>query len=90
MIEEIKKILYDPKKDKDKYKRININNGFNNNYIEYQRNGGEDEILSVKEYLDMIKLYLNNMINNHKNQNECKILLSLTTNFKSSNNFKET
>ena len=41
MIEEIKKILYDPKKDKDKYKRININNGFNNNYIEYQRNGGK-------------------------------------------------
>ena len=33
---------------------------------------------------------VNNMINNHKNQNECKILLSLTTNFKSSNNFKET
>ena len=38
----------------------------------------------------MIKPDLSNMINNHKTQNESKIQSSLTINFVSSKNFKET
>ena len=38
----------------------------------------------------MIKTYLNNMINNHKTQMEWKIQVSLTINFVSSKDFKET
>ena len=38
----------------------------------------------------MIKPHLSNMINDHKTQNEAKIQSSLTINFVSSKNFKET
>ena len=38
----------------------------------------------------MIEPYLSNMINNHKTQNEWKIQLSLTINFVSSKNSRET
>ena len=47
-------------------------------------------MLSVKEYLDMIRQYLSDITNNHKTQNEWKIQLSLTINFVSSKDFKET
>ena len=38
----------------DYYKPIKIKGAFNNNYIEYERKGDKDKILSVKEYLYMI------------------------------------
>ena len=41
--------------------------------------------LSLKEYLDIIKLYLRDMINDHKAQfGECKIQLSVSIKFISS------
>ena len=49
-----------------------------------------NKILSVKEYLDMVRQYLGHIINNHKTQNEWKIQLSLAINFASSKDFKET
>ena len=76
--------------DEDYYKPIGIGNAFSSNYIEYQSNGDKDRILSVKEYLDMIRQYLRDIINNHKTQNEWKIQLSLAINFVPSKNFKET
>ena len=80
-IKEIEKILYEPKEEKYYYKPININNTFNNNYIEYDSNGDKDKTLSIKEYLDMIKQYLIDIIKNHKTQDQCKAQLIIKTNF---------
>ena len=57
------------------YEPVRSSNAFNNNYVEYESNGDKDKILTVKEYLDMIKQYLSNIINDHKTQGEWKIQL---------------
>ena len=52
--------------NEDYYKPVKTKSAFNNNYIEYESRGHKDENLSPKEYLDMIRPYLRDMINNHK------------------------
>ena len=55
--------------DSDYYKPIRTDGGFagrNNNYIEYTSKGDRYENLSPEEYLDMIRPYLRNLINDHK------------------------
>ena len=47
---------------------IKINDHFDNNYIEYQSKGNKDKILSIKEYLKIIKTYLCNIINDYKEE----------------------
>ena len=54
--------------DEDYYKPIITKSAFNSNYIQYEIVGGKDKNLSIKKYLDKIKPYLNDMINNHKAQ----------------------
>ena len=39
---------------------------FNGNYIEYQSNGNKDKNLSAKEYRNMIRPYLSDIINDHE------------------------
>ena len=46
--------------------------------------GNKDTILTVDEYLDIIRLYLRDMINDHKTQSEWKIQLTMAINFTSS------
>ena len=55
--------------DRDYYKSIKTNGGFagrNNNYIEYTSKGDRYENLSPKEYLNVIRPYLRDLINEHK------------------------
>ena len=59
--------------DEDYYKPIITNIAFNNNYIQYESKGNKDKILANDEYLDMIKPYLSNIINDHKTQGEWRI-----------------
>ena len=59
--------------DEDYYKRIIANGTFNNNYIQYESKGNKDEILTPSEYLDVIKQYLGDAINDHKTQGEWRI-----------------
>ena len=59
--------------DEDYYKPIITNNAFNNNYIQYERKGNKDKILTTNEYLDMIRPYLSDISNDHKTQGEWKI-----------------
>ena len=40
--------------------------GRNNNYIEYSSRGDRYKNLSPEEYLDLIRPYLRDLINNHK------------------------
>ena len=46
--------------------------------------------LSTKEYLDIIRPYLSDMINDHKTQSEWKIQLTMQINFISSKDSEET
>ena len=59
--------------DEDYYQPITINSGFNSNYIEYESKGDKDKISSIKEYLNMIRPYLRDIINDHKTQGEWKV-----------------
>ena len=55
--------------DRDYYKPIRTDDGFagrRNNYIEYKSKGDRYENLSPEEYLDMIRPYFRDLINNHK------------------------
>ena len=67
--------------DKDYYKPTLVKSGYNNNYIQYESKG--DKILTVKEYLGLIKLYLADMINDYKSKGEWKIQLTAEINFTS-------
>ena len=51
--------------DKDHYKPILVKSGYNNNYIQYESKG--DKILTLKEYLALIKQYLRKLIYYYKN-----------------------
>ena len=68
---------------------MRIFNDFSSNYIEYKGNGDKDKTLSIKDYLDEIKPYLGNIINDHKTQSELKIQLIMTINFISSKDSDE-
>ena len=56
--------------DEDYYKRIITKVSFNNSYIQYESIGDKKENLSIKEYLDIIRPYLSDIINDHKTQGE--------------------
>ena len=76
--------LFDSSVSEDYYKPIIVNSAFNNNYIQYESKGDKDKTLAIREYLNMIRPYLTDMINDHKNQGEWKIQLSAEINFISS------
>ena len=78
------KDLFDLSISEDYYKPIIVNGAFNNNYIQDESKGDRDKILTISEYLDMIRPYLVDMINDHKNQSEWKIQLTVAINFISS------
>ena len=59
--------------DEDYYKPIITNSGFNNNYIQYESKGNKGKILKANEYLSIIRLYLSDIINDHKTQGEWRI-----------------
>ena len=52
------------------YKPIRICNAFNNNCIEYESNGNKYKTLFIDDYLNMIRQYLGDVINDHKTQGE--------------------
>ena len=56
------------------YEPILIKTGFGNNYLEYRSEGNDS--LSFEECLNLIKPYLNDLINNKKDGGEWKLQLS--------------
>ena len=52
--------------------------------MEYESNGDKDKTLFTNDYLDMIRQYLSDIINDHKTQDEWKIQLAIAINFISS------
>ena len=76
--------MFDLSISEDYYKPIIVKGAFNNNYIQYESKGDKDKKLTISEYLDKIRPYLVDIINDHKNQSEWKIQLSAEINFISS------
>ena len=71
-----------------KKKKIIINSKksyfWSNIYIYYNSNGGKNKTLSVEEYLNKIRPYLKDIINNLKKSYKWKIQLTIAYNFISS------
>ena len=67
------KDLFDLPVDEDYYKPIITNGALNNSYIQYESKGSKDKILTPSEYLNMIRSYLSDIINNHKTHGEWRI-----------------
>ena len=61
------------------YKPILIRTAFNNNYLEYGSEGSNS--LSFTEYLNLIKPYLEDLINEKKNKGEWKLQLTVKISF---------
>ena len=62
---------------------------FNDNYVEYERRRDKDGNLSPEDYLDIIRPYLREIINNHKAHREWKTQLTMKINFVSSLDTRE-
>ena len=58
--------MFDLLISEDYYKPIIVYGAFNNNYIQYESKGDKDKILTISEYLDRLRPYLVNIINDHK------------------------
>ena len=80
--------------DHDYYKPILVESSFKKNNKYYESRGDKDKKLSVEQYLDMIKPYLSDLINENKtiktSSNEWKIQINMYVNFVSSNDTGET
>ena len=61
------------------YEPVLIKSGFDNNYLEYISNGNDS--LSLNEYLELIKPYLNDLINVYKTKGEWKLQISAEISF---------
>ena len=68
----------------DYYEPIEIKSAFDRNYTEYKSRGDNDDNLTIEEYLNIIRQYLSDMIDNHKAHSEWKIQLLMKINFISS------
>ena len=75
---------YEKKFKKNYYKPIRTEGAFNDNYIEYESRGNKGKSLSPEVYLDVIKPFLRDMINNHKTHGEWKTQLTMQITFTSS------
>ena len=67
------KLFFDLSINEDYYESIKTNDAFNSNYIEYESKGDKNKTLSIKEYLNIIRPYLREIINDHKTQGEWKV-----------------
>ena len=54
--------------DEDYYEPKDIKGTFNDNYAEHESNGDKDKRLSIEKYLNMIRRYLSDIIDDHKDE----------------------
>ena len=60
------KNLFEFEKEENYYKPVRVNNFWSNNYSEYKSKGDKNRILSIEEYLDKIRPYLKDIMNDLK------------------------
>ena len=68
-------------KKENYYKPVRVGNFWNNNYIEYESNGDRKKMLLVEVYLNKIRSYLKEIINDLKNVDTWEIQLIIAINF---------
>ena len=76
--------LFNEISKEDYYEPIEMKSAFEDNYIEYESRGDNNDNLSLEEYLNIIRPYLRDTIDNHKARIEWKIRLVMKINFNSS------
>ena len=84
ILRDIKNLFEHEKEEENYYKPVRVSNFWSNNYIEYESNGDRNKTLSVEEYLNKIRPYLKDIINNLKKSDTWKIQLTIANNFISS------
>ena len=72
------------KEEENGYKPVRAINFWSNNHIEYKINSDKNKALSVEEYLNKIRPYLKDVINDLKKSDTLKIQLTVKVNFLSS------
>ena len=60
--------LFNKISKKDYYQPIEVKSALDGNYIQYKSRGDSDDNLSLVEYINIIRPYLRDVINNHKAQ----------------------
>ena len=70
--------------DEDYDKQVRVDNLWSINYTEYESNSNRNKTLTVEEYLNKIRQYLKDIINDIKKSDAWKIQLTIATNFISS------
>ena len=73
--------LFEHKDEENHYKPVRVSNFCSNSYIEYESNGDRNKTLSLEEYLNRIRPYLKDIINNLKKSGTWKIQLTIANNF---------
>ena len=63
------------------YKLVRISDACSSNYIECESDGFKEKTVFVDEYLDMIRQYLRDIINDHKTQVEWTTRLTMAIYF---------
>ena len=59
--------------DEDYYRLRRTKKAFNDNHIEYKSKRDKDKNLTPKEYLNTIRPYLNDIINDHKTPKKIRV-----------------
>ena len=67
--------------DDNYYKPARLGNFQSNNYVEYEGNGDRNNTLPTEEYLNKIRLYLKDIINDLKKFDTWPIQLIIAINF---------
>ena len=63
VLRNIKNLSEYEKEEENYYKLVRVNNFWSNNYIEYKSNNDRNKTLSVEQYVDKIRPYLRDIIN---------------------------
>ena len=82
--------LFNELDEEDYYKPTEVNSAFDSSYILYESKGDKDTRLSIAKYFDIIRLYLRDMIDNHKARGEWKMQLTMRIIFVSFTDANET
>ena len=77
--------MFDADNNEDYYKPILIKSSFDERYKYYESRADKDKKLLIEQYLNMIKPYLSDLINENKavetNSNEWKVQINMHINF---------
>ena len=81
------RILFENEEVKNCYKPVRVSSLWSSSFIEYESNGNRKRILSVEEYLNKIRTYLKDIINNLEKFDTWKTQLTIANDFSSSKEF---